>query len=120
MRRTARDQARELRRHATAQERRLWQQLRGRRLEGFRFRRQHPVGHYILDFYCYERRLAVELDGYGHSASEHQIRDSDRSARLEREGIKVLRFWNSDVDDRIESVAQEILTALRERGDEIK
>ena len=113
MGRTTRDQARELRRHATAQEHKLWQRLRGRRLEGFRFRRQHPVGPYILDFYCCERRIAVELDGGEHSIPEQQVRDSERSEALRAEGIEVLRFWNSDVDHRIELVCGGILRALR-------
>ncbi|MCB0219596.1 MAG: endonuclease domain-containing protein [Chrysiogenetes bacterium] len=109
-----RDKARELRHHPTPQERKLWQYLRGRRLGGFRFRRQHPVGPYILDFYCCERRLAVELDSSQHSFPEHGERDSDRSQTLQAEGIRVLRFWNLDIDRRLQVVAEEIFRALEE------
>jgi very-short-patch-repair endonuclease len=78
----------------------LWQALR-RRQWGMRFRRQHPVGPYVLDFYCPERKLCVEVDGYVHDLPEQAARDEQRDAWLGEQGIRVLRFAAADVlDDR--------------------
>jgi adenine-specific DNA-methyltransferase len=87
--------ARELRRDSTDAERALWQDLRGRRFEGFRFRRQRPIGAFIVDFVCLERQLVIELDGDQHA--EQIEYDRQRTAALERLGYQVLRFWNVDV-----------------------
>jgi very-short-patch-repair endonuclease len=102
-------QARMLRRDMTDAERRLWSALRHRRIAGHKFRRQHPVGPYILDFACVEMRLAIEADGGQHADSE---RDLHRTAWLEGEGWRVLRFWNNDILGNIEGVAARILEAL--------
>jgi len=110
-----REHARELRRHATEAERRLWKYLRGRRLAGSRWRRQHPVGSYILDFYCHEARLAVELDGGGHDYEEQRTEDRARTETLTSQGIAVLRFWNTDVLQNPEGVVQRITEALASR-----
>src|SRR5438105_14533662 len=83
--------ARYLRKSATKWERILWRQLRNRNFAGYKFRRQHPVAPYVLDFYCPSAKLAIELDGGGHNYRLGQIRDRTRSKLLAREGIVVLR-----------------------------
>ena len=98
--------ARQLRRRQTDAERRIWGYLRDRRLLGLKFRRQVPCGVYVLDFYCHELRLAVELDGGQHLAFAY---DAERDAWLAGQGIKVIRFWNHDVLVRTDVV----LEALR-------
>ncbi|WP_374299827.1 endonuclease domain-containing protein [Ferrovibrio sp.] len=102
--------ARALRRTMTDAERRLWSLLRGRQLNGFKFRRQHPVGRYILDFACIERRLAVEVDGGQHADTNS---DRQRTAWLEAQGWQVIRFWNSDVLSNPEEVTARIAEMLR-------
>jgi very-short-patch-repair endonuclease len=98
--------ARDLRKGQTDAESLLWHLLRGRNLLGFKFRRQHPIDRYILDFFCPEASLAIELDGGQHGA---QIAyDSKRTQHLERRGIKVLRFWNNEVLTETEVVMSEI------------
>jgi len=87
--------------------------LRRKQLGGFRFRRQHPLGHYIVDFFCPEARLIVEADGGQHT--EDNAHDVTRTAWLEARGYRVLRFWNSDVLAQTEAVLSMILEALRAR-----
>jgi very-short-patch-repair endonuclease len=98
--------ARELRRNMTLPEVILWQALRGGRLAGLRFRRQHPIGPYILDFYCPSARLAVEVDGFAHDTAAQVQRDENRDAWLAERGVKVLRVAAGDVlkDERLEGV----------------
>ncbi len=105
-----RDRASELRKTPTEAERLLWKYLRRRQLDGHRFRRQHPIGPYVVDLYCFEARLAIELDGGQHS--EQTERDAERTAFLESEGVRVLRFWNSEVLGDIEAVQHVIMEAL--------
>ena len=93
------DRARQLRREMSLPEVILWDCLRGKRLEGLRFRRQHPVSRYILDFYCVEARLAVEVDGAHHDLPDGIARDAVRDAWLAEQGIRVSRFPVSDVLD---------------------
>jgi very-short-patch-repair endonuclease len=102
-----------LRNQPTDAEHRLWQYLRKRQLDGYRFRRQHPFGDYILDFACLEPKLVVELDGSQHA--DNHAYDAIRTHFLERAGFKVLRFWNNDVFENIEGVVEVILTALTDR-----
>jgi very-short-patch-repair endonuclease len=104
--------ARELRATQTDAENLLWLLLRNRRFCGFKFRRQHPVSRFILDFYCHEASLAIELDGGGHADKEQVEYDTERTKELEGAGIMVLRFWNSDVFKNIESVLESIYAAL--------
>lgn len=92
-----RDLERRLRSAQTGAEQLVWNMLRRRRLGGLKFRRQHPVSHYILDFYCPEFRLAIELDGEGHFSETGRCYDEMRSKELEALGIQVLRFENSEV-----------------------
>jgi very-short-patch-repair endonuclease len=104
---------RELRKHMTEAERALWRHLRLRQLGGFKFRRQQPLGNYIVDFVCLEKRLIVEVDGGQHS---EQVRyDSERDAWLESQGFSLLRFWNNQVLEEIEAVKEVIIGALAEQ-----
>jgi very-short-patch-repair endonuclease len=102
--------SRQLRSEMTDAESYLWQRLRARQIHGLKFRRQHPVGNYILDFACIEARLAIEVDGGQHN--EMQINDDQRTALLEAQGWKVLRFWNNEVLQNIEGVLMELLDAI--------
>ena len=86
--------ARQLRRNQTDEEMELWRALRGNRFAGFKFRRQHPAGIYILDFFCAAARLDVELDGFQHGLPEQTQHDEERSAFLKEREIEELRFWN--------------------------
>ncbi|HEY8011229.1 MAG TPA: endonuclease domain-containing protein [Rudaea sp.] len=104
--------ARALRQTSTDAERRLWYFLRNRQLGGHRFRRQVPLGRYIVDFACMETYLAIELDGGQHS--EQQDSDLARTRYLARGGFRVLRFWNDDALLRTDIVLEQILAALRE------
>jgi very-short-patch-repair endonuclease len=98
--------ARALRRDMSLPEVVLWECLRGRRLNGLRFRRQHPIGPYILDFYCSSARLAVEVDGAAHDFQERARHDKRREAWLGEHGVRVLRFTAQDVlrDEGLEGV----------------
>ena len=103
---------RALRRNSTDAEAALWSHLRAKRLAGFKFRRQHPCGPYILDFYCPNRHLAVELDGGQHFTSTAQDYDRRRTAFLQRQGIAVLRFQTDLVFREQIAVLEAILRAL--------
>ena len=108
--------ARALRRASTPAETILWRLLRGRRLAGAKFRRQHPLGPYVVDFFCEEARLVVEADGRHHvGAPEHDI---VRDRWFLAAGIIVLRFWNQQILDEPEAVLRRIRAALslRERA----
>ncbi len=89
--------ARALRRRGTAPEALLWQCLRGRRMLGAKFRRQHIIGSYIADFYCHEARLVVELDGPSHRREDQRECDALRDEELQQEGFRVLRLQNEFV-----------------------
>jgi very-short-patch-repair endonuclease len=93
-----REAARQLRLNATEAERKLWHCLRDKRLLGLRFRRQQPIGPYVADFYCSAAKFIVELDGSQHADSRAQY-DLARTKWLESHGYKVLRFWNTDLQD---------------------
>ncbi len=102
--------SRELRNAATEAERKLWQQLSGRKLAGVRFNRQFPVGQFICDFVSREMRLVIEIDGGQHaSAAEY---DARRTRFIEAQGYRVIRFWNSEVLDNIDSVLKAIEQVL--------
>ena len=107
-----RDFARRLRRDMTDAERILWLRMRGRELLGLKFRRQHPIGHYIVDFTCLDAGLVVELDGGQHAGS---VADELRTAFLEDAGYLVLRFWNNEVLTQTDAVLAAILAAARSR-----
>lgn len=97
----------------TPAERLLWSRLRDRRLAGFKFRRQVPVGPYIVDFLCAEARVIVEIDGGQHNLPDARAQDQERTRFLEAKGYKVLRFWNNEVLGNLEGVLTVILEACR-------
>ena len=103
--------AKSLRRTLSLPEVLLWKQLRGRALEGLHFRKQHPVGRYILDFYCDSAKLCVEVDGEGHSVADQPQRDAARDAWLAERGIKTLRLRAGYVMESMSDALQMILTA---------
>ena len=102
--------ARQLRKNPTEAEKSLWSQLRYRQLDGHRFRRQRPIGLYIVDFVCLESRLVIELDGGQHIKSAGY--DAARSADLNVRGYSVIRFWNNQVLAEMGGVKEAILLAL--------
>jgi len=97
-----------LRKNATDAERKLWSILRSRQMAGLKFFRQYSVGPYTLDFYCPERRLAIEVDGGQHQDVYGQQHDADRDKYLKDLNIRVIRFWNNDVLQNVEAVGQRI------------
>ncbi len=105
---------RRMRRKPTKAERALWQKLRRRQLGDYKFRRQHPIGNYIVDFYCAEAQLIVEVDGDVHAYQE--TKDAKRSADLEAQGYRVIRFWNGQVLQEMDNVLTMILGACDERS----
>ncbi len=107
-----RDRARELRSSMTLAERKLWSAISNRKLNGFRFRRQHPIGPYIADFACLEFGVLIEVDGGQHMDS---LADSRRSDFLRSKGFTVLRFWNNEVLANLEGVCSAIARCLVER-----
>ena len=102
-------QARSFRRAPTDAERRLWPYLRNRELVGFKFRRQHPLGNRILGFYCEEAKLAIELDGSGHTYDLKREDDLDREIELYEKGVRILRFSNSEVFENLDGVLNWII-----------
>jgi very-short-patch-repair endonuclease len=102
--------ARELRRSGTKPEAKIWQVLRGTPLE-VSFRRQHPLGPYILDFYCPALRLAIELDGDQHCNVKSY--DEHRTGYLNRKGICVIRFWNIEVNENVDGVCERIAEVIQ-------
>ena len=102
--------ARKLRKSSTDAELRLWLHLKNRGLGGFKFRRQHPIPPYVVDFVCLEQKLIVELDGGQHA--EQIARDAERTACLVSKGFRVIRFWNDDALKQIDAVLEEILRQL--------
>ena len=105
--------AQNLRKNLTEAERLLWSRLRNRQLEDYRFRRQHPVGRYIVDFVCLQARLVIELDGGQHNEDEAIERDAERTAWLEQEGFRVIRFWNHEVFENLDGVLDVVYFELR-------
>ncbi len=102
--------AQQLRNSATDAERRLWRYLNRRQLDGFKFSRQMPVGPFICDFLCRDRKLVIEVDGGQHAGSKQ---DDVRTAFLEAEGYRVIRFWNNEVIENVDGVLQVIADALK-------
>ena len=109
-------QARRLRKTETWAEKLMWRWLRARRFSGYKFRRQHPVGVYVLDFFCEEARLAIELDGFGHGHPKQQHHDIERERFLRDKGITVLRFWNSHLRRNAQSIRDTIFLELQQRA----
>ena len=106
--------AREMRHKAAPAEMKLWWCLRNHRLNGYQFRRQHPVCGYVADFYCPGAKLVVELDGESHDGRQEY--DERRSEALRREGLHVIRFVNTDVFENLDSVLEAIVAACEARS----
>ena len=100
------EKARALRKRSTEAERLLWGHLRAKRLRGLKFRRQEPIGRYIVDFVSFDRNLIVELDGGQHL--QEKAKDDERTRWLESQGFRVLRFWNNDVMRNVQNVLERI------------
>ena len=98
-----------LRKNQTPSEVKLWQALRDRGIGNLKFRRQHRIGNYIVDFCCREKKLVIEVDGGHHNDPQFQLMDEQRQKFIERQGFKVVRFWNDDINGNLEGVVEEIL-----------
>ena len=98
--------AKMLRERSTEAEKVLWRKLRARQLEGYKFRRQQPIGHYIVDFVNFEKGIIIELDGGQHATDRES--DTEREAWLRGEGFQIIRFWNNDVFQNLEGVLEVI------------
>jgi very-short-patch-repair endonuclease len=107
--------ARNLRRTQTSAEAKLWRVLRNRALNGWKFRRQHPIDRYIVDFACIEARLIVEVDGATHSTDAEIARDAARTEIIESFGFALLRIPNADIQEHLDGVRETILAALERR-----
>ncbi|WP_277881758.1 DUF559 domain-containing protein [Dolichospermum sp. FACHB-1091] len=103
--------ARQMRTEATLAEKQLWQRLKNKQLLGFKFRRQQVIDRFIVDFYCHEVKLVIEVDGEIHNYT--QVEDAIREEFLESLGLRVVRFKNEDVLFRIEGVLEEIVQWLK-------
>jgi very-short-patch-repair endonuclease len=110
------NRARSLRREMTPAESKLWTALRGRRFAGIKFRRQFPVGYYIVDFFCFNLQLALEIDGESHLGKE--THDDNRQKEIESTGIKIMRFWNTEVYDDFDAVLEAIWLECERRMSE--
>ena len=106
--------AKTMRADATMAENLLWQAVRNRQLEGFKFKRQVPLDGYILDFVCFEARLIVEVDGSQHADN---TRDLVRDALFRGQGFRILRFWNDEVVQNLDAVCLAILVELKNTGE---
>jgi ATP-dependent helicase HrpA/adenine-specific DNA-methyltransferase len=110
------ERARQLRKKETWAEKLMWSWLRGRRFSGYKFRRQHPIGIYYLDFFCEEADLNVELDGSQHGFPDQRKHDTEREKFLKSRGIKTLRFWNSHLQRNAQSIRDTIFNDLQARA----
>ena len=110
------ERARRLRRDDTWAEKLMWRWLRDRRFGGYKFRRQHPVGKYHLDFFCEEAELNIELDGSQHGFPDQRKHDLEREKYLQSLGIKTLRFWNSYLRRNAQSIRDTIFNELQTRA----
>ena len=108
--------ARELRKSETWAEKLMWSWLRDRRFSAYKFRRQHPVGEYYLDFFCEEAELNIELDGSQHGFPEQRKHDLEREKFLQSRGIKTLRFWNSHLRRNAQGIRDTIFDELQKRA----
>lgn len=108
------DRAKELRQKETEAEKLLWEQLQAKKLNGFKFRRQHAIERFIADFYCHKAKLVIEVDGGIHKKPEIKERDKNRAAEIEKYEIKIIRFTNKEIfnnmDKVIEKIKMELLT----------
>jgi imidazole glycerol-phosphate synthase subunit HisF len=107
--------ARNLRHSTTKSEKILWRYINKGRILGYKFRRQHPIGFYVADFYCHKLRLVIEVDGPIHMLKDNQEHDVNRTAVLEQYDIEVIRFKNEDVEKRIVWVVESIRDKVRSK-----
>ena len=106
------DRAQQLRKKMTEAEKKLWRILRNRRFEGLKFRRQHPINRFVVDFYCHEKLLVVEVDGGIHNDVDVKERDEGREEELKNLGLTIVRFTNEEVLNNIHAVLEELKTKL--------
>ena len=104
--------ARKLRQNQTPQETKMWNILRNQQIKGCKFRRQYPIGEYIVDFVCKEIKLIIEIDGGQHNTPEQINYDKKRTKYLNSKGYKVLRFWNNEIDKNLEGVYKKIVDVI--------
>lgn len=102
------ENANALKKDMTTAEKILWNELRNRKLDGHKFRRQHPIATFIVDFYCHESKLIIEVDGKIHLTNENQAYDKQRTEQLEIYGMRLIRFTNDQVLENTTSVLNEI------------
>ncbi|MBC7845879.1 MAG: endonuclease domain-containing protein [Flavobacterium sp.] len=100
--------AKKLRENPTEAEELLWLALRNNQVDGYKFRRQHPISIYIADFYCHKLKLVIEIDGGYHLTEEQQVLDKERTCTIEFQGLKVVRFTNEDVLLKLPEVIDKI------------
>lgn len=101
--------AKALRKDETQAEKILWEKLRNSKLKGYKFRRQHPIGLYIVDFYCHQLKLVIEIDGDYHNIQEQIEKDKERTRNLETDGLHLIRFSNKDIMENLEKIISEIM-----------
>jgi very-short-patch-repair endonuclease len=106
------EKAKVLRKSETGAEELLWKQLKSKQFYGFKFRRQHPISQFIVDFYCHELKLVIEVDGEIHNKSENKEYDENRTFELEKFELKVLRFTNYEVENYIDKVLSTIRNVI--------
>ena len=104
--------AKDNRKAPTEAEKLLWHVIRNKKLKGYKFHRQKPLGNYIIDFYCSELKLAIEIDGDSHTLQE--VYDNKRTAELKKNGITVKRYWNNDILENIDGVYEDLLNAIEQ------
>ena len=105
--------ARQLRNNTTPQEKKLWFYLRNNQINNYRFRRQYPIGKYIVDFVCRSKNLIIEIDGGQHNDKINIEYDKERTQYLQSRGFNVIRFWNNEIDENIEEVYNKIVQYLK-------
>ncbi len=105
--------AKRLRKQSTPMEIKLWQILRSRRFEDLKFRRQCPIGNYIVDFICIEKKLIIEIDGGQHNDPEQRAYDEKRTAYLNQLGYKVVRFWNNEIALQFDAVMDQLFDYMK-------
>jgi very-short-patch-repair endonuclease len=104
--------AKELRQSETEAEQIIWSWLRAKKLKGVKFRRQEPIGTYVVDFVSFEKKLIIEIDGGQHNFEETKTNDDARTAWLESQGFRVIRYWNNEVASNLDGVLTQIEEAL--------
>ena len=112
------DKAKELRDTETRAEKLLWDQLRAKKLSGFKFRRQHAIERFIADFYCHKAKLVIEVDGGIHNKPEVEERDKNRTAEIDKYDINIIRFTNQEIFNSMDKVIEKIKSELEKNRNE--